>query len=157
MYWSGCHSTAAEMTTYLTAAGLAGKVADDRGAWRQAQWQAQWRDGCGTYGYRPAAGRRCCLAAGFAVRLGRGGRSQARQSVPEVGPSGWWETCCAATRPSVDGCLGPGRSDVGDVMGGSSCGNARGKRGEGPARLEQQELKRKAKEISASDGLRCVK
>lgn len=118
MYWSGCQSTGAEMRMYLTAARLVNEKTDN---WCvQSNARLQWRHGCGTYGCRLAAGRQCCPAAGFAERPDLIGRSQALQSVPEVeasGHGGRWGTCCAATRPSIDGCLASRRSDVGDVIG----------------------------------------
>lgn len=128
MYWSGCQSTGAEMRKYLTAARSVHSSAHSQGgqgnararARAQTQTQTQWRHGCGTYGCQLAAGRQCCPAAGFAERPDLIEKSRALQSVPEVGASGHdgrWETCCAATRPSIDGCLASRRSDVGDVMG----------------------------------------
>jgi hypothetical protein len=66
--------------------------------------------GC-TYGCRLAGGQRRCRAAGSAARPGLRERSRVRPSVPEAaasGHGGGWDTCCAATRSSVQ-CLGLGR------------------------------------------------
>jgi hypothetical protein len=98
MYWSGCQSTGAEMRKYLTAAVLVVMRLD---------W---WGRGC-TYGCRLAGGRRRCRAVGFAARPDLIEKSRVRQIVPGAAASGHGgrlDTCCAATRSSVQ-CLELGR------------------------------------------------
>jgi hypothetical protein len=120
MYWSGCQSTGAEIRKYLTVPGLAhysiqiqgNQVPGARCTRTSTDRHRQTTQRAVTYGYRLAAVRRCCLVAGSAVRLGLEERSRAQQSAPGVGPSASWETCCAATRPSVDGCLNFGVGKV---------------------------------------------
>jgi hypothetical protein len=121
MYWSGCQSTGAEMRKYLTAASVS-RVVDSQAKQRSAGTQcATGLEGdsnqC-THDYLLAGERRHCRAGGFAVRPDLIEKSRVRQIVPEAAASGHGgrlDTCCAATRSSVE-CLG-----VGDVRRSKLC------------------------------------
>jgi hypothetical protein len=168
MYWSGCQSTGAEMRKYLTVPGLAPLLYTDTGQpGARCQVHAHWHRQANntTDGYIRLS--TCCSATMLS-----GGRlccaSWSRRKVSGATERAWGGAIC-----ELGNMLRCNTSLCGRVFGlwrregqtsvtlwGAGCSrsrNARGKRGEGPARLGQQWVKRKAKEKSASDGLRYVK
>ena len=171
MYWSGCQSTGAEMRKYLTVPGLAhrsiqGKQvpvpAPGARALAETQEQAQAQASSTTGGYIRLS--TCCSATMLS-----GGRlccaSWSRRKVSGATERAWGGAICelgnmlrcntSLCRRVFELWRREGQTMV--TLWGAGCSRFQGKRGEGPARLEQQWLKRKAKEKSASDGLRYVK
>lgn len=150
MYWSGCQSTGAEMRKYLTRAALV----ENR---NRAMQRAYLGGKEGTYGCRLAGAQRCCPAAGFAGRPGLVEMSRARQIVPEAaasGHGGGLDTCCAATRSSVQSVWEWGTSDVAGGMAGTR--RKSGRKGSCQIRIMKGAASNEGKASTVSDTLNAI-